>query len=249
MANDCGTDYTSQITTCNPCVLPGTPLWNLFNQEGNCEAQLFASLIEEFTDIAGFPVKYWISVTNLDPLFGEDAVGSYLPAANSKLIYEPTEEASIVEAFGFRGDDVLQYAMIPKIMFIRDIGPSFLTHRPSGSIQPYIGDVITTLWNNRNYQIVDVGSEEKIFMGQKHIWELILRPYSFSNESTSARDIHMNEGNIDEIEIIEEEMEEGPGIEEKKYPTIKYGDNSWIEGESDTIDPYSDVDASIFGLK
>ena len=248
MANDCGTNYTSQITTCNPCVIPGTPLWNLFSQDGNCEAQLFASLIEEFTDIAGFPIKYWISTNNADFLFGEDATGGFLPAATSKLIYEPTEEASIVEAFGFRGDDLLQYCMMPKIMFIRDIGPSFLTYRPSGSIQPFIGDVITTLWNSRNYEIVDVGSEEKIFMGKKHIWELILRPFNFSNECTSARDIHMNQGNIDDLEIIESEMEEGPGIEEKKYPTIKYGDNSWIEDESNDIDPYADVDKSIFGL-
>jgi len=248
MASDCGTNYLNQTTTCNPCSLPGTPLWNLFAQEGNCEAALFNSVIEEFVDIAGFPIKYWISVTNLDPLWGEDAVGTYLEPIMTKLIYEPTEEASIIESFGFRGDDVIQYAMIPKIKFIRDIGPSFLTYHPSGDlIQPFVGDVITTLWNNRNYEIVDLGSEERIFQGQKHIWELILRPFSFSNESKKAREIHMP-NNIDDLEIIENEMEEGPGIEEKEYPKVKFGDNSWVEDESNDIDTYSDVDKSIFGL-
>lgn len=244
---DCG-NYNQGPTTCNPCVIPGTPLWNLFSQEQNCEAMLFSSLIEEFTDIAGFPVQYRISLANMDTLFGEDATNDFTDPVMTKLVYEPTEEASIIESFGFRGDDSIQYAMIPKIMFTRDVGSLFSTHHTSASIiQPFVGDVITTLWNNRNYKIVDLGSEERVFMGQKHIWELILRPFTFSNESKKAREIHMPK-NIDNIEIIEEEMEDTPAPTTKKYPEVKFGDNVWVENESDDIDPYSDVDKSIFGL-
>lgn len=244
---DCG-DYNKQPTTCNPCIIPGTPLWNLFSQEQNCEQVLFESLIEEFTNIAGFPVEYRISLANMDNLFGEDANTDYTEPITTKLMYEPTEEASIVEAFGFRGDDVLQYAMIPKIMFTKDVGQLFNTVHTSGTlVQPVVGDIITTLWNSRNYEIVDVGSEEKIFMGKKHIWELILRPYRFSNESKKAREIHMPD-NVDELEIIENEMEDTPTPKEKIYPEVKIGDNLWIENESNNIDDYSDVDKSIFGL-
>jgi len=244
---DCG-DYNKQPVSCNPCVIPGTPLWNLFSQEQNCEAELFQSLLDEFTMIAGFPIKYYISLSNMDQLYGEDATNDYAPPIDTKLVYEPTEEASILDSFGFRGDDVIQYAMIPKITLHQHLGSTFYTYHPSGNIvQPFVGDVITTTWNHRNYEIVDIGSEERIFQGQKHIWELILRPYRFASEGKKAREIHHTD-NTDEIEIIEDEMEEGPGVEERDYPSIKYGDNTWIEDESDDIDDYDDVDKGIFGL-
>ena len=234
------------MADCTTCITQGTPLWDLFSQEDNCEHNLFQSLIEEFVNIAGYPIQYHMSIVNMDTLFGEDGRTDYYEPLPSKLIYEPTEESAIIESFGFRGDDVLQYAMIPKIKFIKDIGTSFQTLHPSADIiQPLVGDVITTLWNNRNYEIVDVGSEERIFMGKKHIWEMILRPFRFSSESERASEIHM-EGNIDELEIIEDEMDET--ITEKPYPSVKYGDNTWIEEESDDIDSYGDVDETIFGL-
>lgn len=241
-------NYSTQPTTCNPCVIPGTPLWDLFQQEGNCEAALFESLVDEFTNIAGFPIKYFISLANMDTLYGEDATNDYAEPITTKLIYEPTEEASIIESFGFRGDDVIQYAMIPKLTLNQALGPMFYTYHPSGDIvQPYVGDIITTTWNNRNYEIVDIGSEERIFQGTKPMWELILRPYRYGSESKKAKEIHMPD-NIDEIEIIDEEMEDTPGVEDRDYPTVKYGDNSWIEDESNDIDPYDDVDKGIFGL-
>jgi len=244
---DCG-NYNKQPVSCNPCIIPGTPLWNLFSQEDNCEEALFESLIDEFTMISGFPIKYYVSLANMDQLFGEDATNDYASPIETKLVYEPTEESSMLNSFGFSGDDIIQYAMIPKITLSQHLGNTFFTYHTSGEIvQPYVGDVITTLWNARNYEIVDIGSEERIFQGKKHIWELILRPYRFASESQKAREIHHTD-NTDEIEIIEDEMEETPEIEERDYPEVKHGDNAWLEDESDDIDDYQDVDKGIFGL-
>jgi len=236
------------ISNCNNCIIPGTPLWNLFNQENDCEQQLFQSIVEEFTDIAGFPIKFWMSLPEHDDIYGEDATNTYAEPVETRLIYEPSEENGIINAFGFQSDDVLQYTMIPKTTFIRDIGTTFQTYHPSGDIiQPVVGDVITTLWNNRNYEIVDLGSEERIFMGQKHIWEMILRPYRFSEQSDKAREIHLPP-NEDDITVIDEEMDNQPGPDEQNYSSDRYGDNSWVEDESDDVDDYNDVDKKIFGL-
>lgn len=218
--------------------------WNLFDQENNNEQQMFSDLLVEFTDIGGFPIKYYISLAKMDRLFGEDPSNDYAEPVTTKLVYEPTDETSILDSFGFQGNDTIQYAMISKQMFERDIGPTFLTYSPSATIQPMVGDVITTLWNSRNYEIVDLGSEEKIFQGKKHIWEFILRPFRFSNESTKSKEIHLTD-NVDDIQIIEDEND-GNGVNE--YPEVKLGDNEWVENESDTIDNYNDVDKKIFGL-
>ena len=236
------------ITACNNCVIPGTPLWNLMDQEDNCEQALFESLVEEFTDIAGWPVKWWKSLANMDTLYGEDANNDFAEPVETKLVYEPTEENSIIDAFGFKPDEMIQFALIPKVTFLRDCSDTFSTYEPSGNhIQPLIGDVITTIWNNRNYEIVDLGAEEHIFQGSKPIWSLILRPFRFSEQSDKAREIHLPP-NEDDLQIIEDEMDDEPGIDDQKYPEIKFGDNSWIEDESDDVDDYEDVDKNIFGL-
>jgi hypothetical protein len=46
-----------------------TPRWELYDIDpNNPEHLLFNSTICEFTDISGFPVQYYISDKNLDPL-------------------------------------------------------------------------------------------------------------------------------------------------------------------------------------
>jgi len=234
-------------TACNNCVIPGSPVWDLFNRDG-CELQLYESLVEEFTDIAGWKVKWWKSLANMDTLYGESANNDFAEPVETRLVYQPTEENSIIDAFGFKSDDVIQFALIPRTTFSRDCGTTFSTYEPSGNIiQPLIGDVITTMWNNRNYEIVDIGGEENIFQGEKPIWSLIMRPFRFSEQSKKAQEIYLPP-NEDDITIIENEMEDEPGIDKKDYISDKFGDNTWVENESNDTDNYDDVDQSIFGL-
>ncbi|MBU0847685.1 hypothetical protein KKH23_10905, partial [Patescibacteria group bacterium] len=100
----------------------------------------------------------------------------------------------------------------------------------SGGYEPKPGDVIQTLWNERSYEVVDVGAEGSIFQLKKMIWEFILKPYRFSDQSESAQDISWD---------VDSTLSE---------PLTAYGDNAWIEEESDDIDLYSDVDSSIYGF-
>jgi hypothetical protein len=389
--------------SCPPNCIKGTPLWELYDvSDNNPEFCLYESVVMEFTDIAGFPVMYYRAKSKLDKLYGEDANQNYYDPVKTKLYYQPSEEPNIIDAFGLRSDETLQYSLIPKGIFSRDIG-AVISGIPSGvknafggtgyiesnavattggtgtglrvdikvrngviykiyvnsfnpgsgyavndnitistgdgnatfqiasittkDLNPIPGDVIKTLWNNRNYEIVDIGAEQSIFQGKKLVWEFILRPYRFSEQSLMAEQIHrskvvwnyiyiypdgmyaditysdgtaanmvpLDQLDIDSscldcgykykrnedgsVEMLQSDLavdadgvmtEPGellpgmplvPGIHHETYldsngnsviienkPSAKYGDDSWIEVESNKIDTYSDVDTKIFGF-
>lgn len=368
---------------CPPNCLKGTPLWNLYDvTDDNPEFCLFESLVAEYTDIAGFEVMYYRAKSKMDRLYGEDSNQDYYPAVKTKLYYEPTEEPNVIDGFGIRSDETLEYSLIPKLIFKRDVGgtiegipetisnafggtgyrSSFKVDTSGGTgtglcvdiiandidgrvknikinkfnsgdgytigdviriedgdlnayfqiaslttsdIQPMAGDVIKTLWNNRNYEIVDIGAEQSIFMGRKLIWEFILRPYRFSEQSLLAEEIHrsevvynqihvhpdgefvditfpngseMTDVPINTLDIDISELECGSTYKQNSdgsfdlllpdldiepdydphplyHDTLKpvenksveaFGDNAWIEVESDKIDKYEDLDDMMF---
>ena len=204
-----------------------SPSWELLdlNQEEN-EYLLFDSVTSEFNDIAGFPIDYYIksNLENADYLYGEDQNEEFTEPRRSKLIYEPSEEPDIINVFGFSSDDTLTYTQITKTIFQRDIS----------SEVPKVGDVIRTLWNNKLYEIVEVGSEQKIFQGKKLVWEFIMKPYRHSEESDSA----------DELLFTTPEEDEFPDINitTESEELSAYGDNEDIEEES-----FDNPDADIYG--
>lgn len=208
------------------------PYWELTDFIDENEHNLFDSVTSEFNDITGFPIDYYIKVNteNSDYLYGEDQIEEFsTPPYKTKMIYEPTSEPYMVDMFGMSSDDTLEYGMITKTIFERDV---------SDTLQPKIGDVIHTLWNDRLYEIVKVGSEQKIFQGMKMIWEFVLRPYKYSSESESAEDVLFSTPESDEfpdinkVDVLESE------------PLSAYGDNEEIENDS-----YDDPDSAIYGFK
>lgn len=400
--------------SCPPNCIRSTPLWSLYDvTDTNPEFCLFESVVGEYNDIAGFPVLYYRAKSKMDRLYGEDSNQDFYDPIETKLVYEPSEEPNIIDGLGIRSDETLQYSLIPKSIFTRDIFggvgyeygcpvnlstivggtgytqgtrvtttslsqgvpsetllpeedvfPSELI-TPTGSgmtldirvgasgqvisakiedygsgytkgeivsidggnddatvtienitkrpLQPMPGDVIKTLWNNRNYEIVDTGAEQSIFMARKLIWEFILRPFRFSEQSSAAVSIHRSatqllniyvypdgdtvdlmyeDGtdatglnisvldtltppvviNMDALQcdavytvnadgsietttqtVVEEPADqlegtyEDTGLPLKDVASKKYGDDSWVEIESDEIDAYEDVDTKIFG--
>lgn len=201
-----------------PGYLDDKPTWDLHDKD-NVEHELFESLIVEFTDISGIICDYYILnptvESQADVLYGETTRTAWFAPLQTKIIYEPTAEPTLTNTFGINSDEMIQYAMIPKLTFSRDV---------SASYQPLPGDVLVTHWNNRAYEIIDVGEEEKIFQLRKPIWEFICKPFRFSEQSDSAREITESD------------------------PLSAYGDNVWIEEQSDDIHDYPDVDESIYGL-
>lgn len=220
----------------------GNQYWELLNiTDNNPEYKLYESLIEEFTQISGWPIYYYVKLESdvVDDIYGEDPNEEFTQAYETKLVYEPTEETDVLNSFGISSDDTIQYMQIPKSMFLSDIQEKYQDdHGLDEEIKPKVGDCIRTLWNNKIYEIADVGSEQKIFQGRKLIWEFVVRPYRHSEESASA----------DEMLVEVPPDEDFPEDNVTTTTTAElsaYGDNEKIDSQSDYD---SDADTSIYGF-
>jgi hypothetical protein len=209
------------------------PQWELLDfEQPEQEYELFDSIASEFNDIAGFPIEYYVLDAvngNIDLLYGEDPNMNWNGPFRTKIVYEPTNESEVLNSFGFSSDDVITAMMMTKSVFSRDVSYDYV---------PKVGDVIKTLWNNKMYELTDVGAESKIFNGKKMVWDFICRPFRHSAQSSSADEIIFNTPtNIDFPDI---------NFEYDTKPLSAFGDNEYIEEESDKIDSNS-VDSTFYG--
>ena len=185
-------------------IKPQWELLDLKDESGDYEHEFFESVIDEFTHIAGFLIEYYLmSPENLDVIYGESSLKGYDGLYRTKLVYEPTNETTLIDMFGFSNDDVIQYAEMPKVTFERDINEQLnmkfdIDHDPEER-KPMPGDVIKTLWDGYMYEISHVSSAEKIFAGKKMIWSFILKPYRYGEEGKDAEDMIFDELDLDDF--------------------------------------------------
>ena len=195
------------------------PTWNLYNIQDNPEHQLFESLIMEFTDIAGIQVKYYQRDDSViyDTLYGEHTNTAYLEYKTTKILYEILDEPNLWSSFGMYGGDVIT-AHIPRGTYYRDV---------NSESSPKIGDAVHIPWydlSDRAFEVCHVDDDDKAFQLKKRVWVLVLRPYRYSEQSASAREVSVTSA-----------------------PISAYGDNTWIEEQSNANDNYVDVDSKIYG--
>jgi hypothetical protein len=122
--------------------------WELLQPRHNPEEELFDSVINEFTSITGFHIHYFVKLwtDTVDPIYGEDPLKSFSRYYESKVIYEPTEELSLLDSFGISSNETIQSTSIPKTMFQEDVSEKYLEDYPEEeSLAPRVGDVIKTL--------------------------------------------------------------------------------------------------------
>lgn len=210
----------------------GSNEWELYDIASNVEQDLFKQYISEFTDIAGIKVYYYIRDENIemDTLYGESTNTTYLEPIQTKIIYEVTEEPTMTTGFGIHSEESIQYALIPKYTFTRDV---------SAGYHPKPGDVIKTLWNNRTYELVDVDEEEHVFHLNKQIWSFIMKPFRFSDQSQTSG----NYVGPDDITPFNRDPSPELDPDTTSQPLTAYGDNEYIESESDDI---LDYDGSVY---
>jgi|GEM_PF-2201341 hypothetical protein len=204
------------------------PKLRLYDINDNPEHELWDEYIVEFVDISGVEIEYYVvnyADVDKDDLYGEPKYQNiaYSGPYKSSMVYEVTDEPSMITSFGLNSEEMVMFGFIPIKMFIRDISETF---------QPKTGDVIKTLWNTRTYEIVTVKKEVSIFQVSKNVYSFIMKPFRFSEESESARDISSKPTLSLSISPS--------GIE-------SFGDNEFIEEKSNEIDNYSDVDTKIYG--
>jgi hypothetical protein len=93
--------------------------------------------------------------------------------------------------------------------------------------------------------VVDVHEEENIFAATKLIWNFVLRPYRFSEQNEAVK------GRIPELrDPTEDKLKEtGSNTTTLTTPLSAFGDNDYLEAESDEIYDYGEnsVDTSIYG--
>jgi hypothetical protein len=211
------------------------PLWDLHQLDGNVEHDLFENVIVEFTDISGIKANYYIrnSARETDYLYGEGVASSYFGPYETRLIYEPTEEPTLTTGFGINSEDVISFTSLPKWTFTRDV---------SAGYHPKPGDVVVTIWNDRAYEIADIHEEEKIFQLKKMIWGFVLRPYRFSDESSSARQIFRGTREPTPDSVVNDNKSTLTAA------ITAFGDNEELEDESDDIFDYGgDYDSNVYG--
>jgi hypothetical protein len=221
------------------------PEWRLldFSDKSHREYELFDSVVCEFTDIAGWPVQYYVMdpTKDVDELYGEAPLAEFEGPYETRLVYEPTEETNIIDVFGFSSDDTIQFAMIPKTVFTRDLALGAKCGMDD-EFKPKPGDVVRTLWNNKLWEIVDVGAEQKIFKGKKLVWEFIMKPYRHGEQSRSANDM-LFEPTVDDL--TPEINIDTRSVRQKKL----LRENEVVEEKSDEIFDYrqSDKDSRVYG--
>lgn len=202
-----------------PGYLDNIPTWDLHDLRDNVEHDLFESLVAEFTDISGIIADYYM----LDPAI--QYKHDVLYGETTRTAYLPPLQFKLIYEPTEEPTMTNTFGITSEEMIQYAATPKYSFSRDvSAGYQPLPGDVIVTHWNNRAYEIVDVAEEEKIFQLKKFIWSFILKPFRFSETSDSAREITESE------------------------PLSAYGDNVWIEEQSDDIHDYPDVDESIYGL-
>lgn len=215
------------------------PEWDLFQDlSENPEHNLFNSVISEFNDISGFPIEYWsLEASGSDPIYGENQTQEWYGPYKTKLVYKPTSEPQILNAFGITSDDTIEAMRISKQVFSRDTGID----------EPKIGDTLKTLWNNKTYEIVYMNSEAKIFQAGKFVWEFICRPFRYDYQSPSADDFLFTDpasADFPDFNITTETS--SPEVSGDEI-LPQYGDNKNIQEESNEIDKYEGLDTTYYG--
>lgn len=240
---DCKGTVIENCQGCTPicdadsgCLTP--PGWSLYDiSPNNCEHKLFECYLTEVCDVAGWPIEYRMLRPNNEYLWGEDPNSRLSYPTYTKVIYAPETSNNLLDLFGLVNDETIQYMFIPMASFKRDLAMLYNDILgPDAFVKPRVGDIVKTLWNNFNYEVVSLQEEDNVFMAKKFVFSIILRPFRFSEQSESHREVHSGFPEDPFTCIVPgpsgQDVMQLSGMEEL------YGDNNKVGSESDSIYNY-----------
>lgn len=170
-------DLTLQVNTPSVCVsfadydsfsdLPNNDYFVATDNYTN-ERNLYDLLLTESFNQFGVPLVYYQSSydVNYDKIYGEDNNRKYLRYFDIMGFYELPKEMEQWSMFGIEGLDTFQIFVSKR---------HFKT--ASGSYIPRPGDVLQAKYNDRFYEITDVGEEEYVYMQRKHTWTFTVKVF------------------------------------------------------------------------
>lgn len=208
------------------------PQLNIHQLKDNPEWMLAESIVAEFTDATGIKIQYYRKKSSVeaDPLYGETQDTEYYDPKETKILYEVGEIPTLYSMFGMMATDQI-VAHIPQCVYHRDVD---ITEMPKP------GDVVKVYWyrgdfsdkpelSNRTFEISHVAQDQAIFQLKSLIYVMYLIPYRFSEESDSARDASSD-------------------LDTTFTGISAYGDNTWIDTQSQAMSAYDGVDTNIYGF-
>lgn len=223
----------------------GKGTWSTYDIHDNPEWKLAESIALEFCDVAGIEVVYYRQdpTVEQDILYGEAQNKEYVVGKPTKIVFEVGEIPTTYSMFGMIATDQL-VAHIPQSTYRRDV---------SQTIPPKVGDVVVVPFyrdiafmatlSGRTFEVIHVAQDQNIFQLNSLVYSIYMIPYRFSEESETARAVSMD---IDDLYDPNNAL--GQRYPETDTPSITaYGDNEYIEEQSQLIDDYDDVDRSIYG--
>lgn len=133
-----------------------------------CEQNLYESLLTEAYNKRGVPCEYYLTSfdTDYNPVFGEDGNREFIRSFPVMTYYELPKELELWSKFGIEGLDNFQMSMSKRHF------SAACQANDNEYTRPKVGDVIKANYNDRFYEIIDVGEEEQIFLQKKHTWIL-----------------------------------------------------------------------------
>lgn len=155
----------------------------------SADRDLYSTLLTEAYNKFGVPCEYYLSTFDTDhnKIFGEDGNRYFIRKFPVMAYYILPKELELWSKWGIEGLDNFQMSISKK---------HFSAVCTSGNyeyIRPKEGDVIQANYNNRYYEIIDVGEEEEMFLQKKHTWILTVSVFKDvnvkPNNSLSADDI------------------------------------------------------------
>ena len=239
---DCKFTPIENCQTCTPvcdadsgCLKPTG--WSMYDiSPDNCEHKLYECMIAEATDIQGFSIEYRMLRPKDDWLWGEDPNSRLSYPSYTKVLYAPGASSNLLDLFGLVSDEAIQYMFIPMAIFKRDMAMLWNDMLgPDAFVKPRVGDIVKTLWNNFNYEVVSIAEEDNVFMAKKFVYSLILRPFRFSEQSDEHREVH--DGMLDDPFSSIVPGPSGDIIQFNEF-TEEYGDNTNIDHNSNRIYNY-----------
>lgn len=222
------------------------PQLDIYDIKENPEWRLAESMAAEFTDTSGIKCIYYpkdLSIKS-DELYGETQDVEYMEGKSTRVLYEVGESPTLYSMFGMVATDQI-LVHLPQITYRRDVSQTRPPCVGDAIVIPHYRDIaLMKTLSGRTFEVIHVAEDQVIFQLRSLVYSLYLIPYRFSEESKSAKDISMD---IDDLYDPENAFQRFPNTD---TPSITaFGDNDWINTESDALSAYDGIDTSIYGYR
>lgn len=190
-------DKTLEYENISP--MPNSYFHFLENTDYDSDKDLYRNLQAEAFNIYGTPLMYYVVSynTSYDLLFGEDNNRRIARKFPISARFELPKEEDAYAKFGLENLDNFEMHVNQKHFTTASkyntsgVGlypPETATSAISAytSVEPKVGDMLKSEYNDVFYEILTVHEEEEMFLQTKHAWKFIVRVFRDSNISLSA---------------------------------------------------------------